>query len=89
MQAGSYLMKTQMTAIDALRAADQPRQLADWSKFTVPGGLRLSAQVDALVKGTKIKKASYHAALKQPKTLGLPKYAKNVLRASCSPTPTS
>ena len=37
----------------------------------------MSAQVDVLAKETKIKKASYLAALKRPKSLGLPKYAKN------------
>ena len=47
------------------------------SQFTVQEGLRLSAQVDALVKGTKIKKAAYQTALDKPKTLGLPAYAKN------------
>ena len=37
----------------------------------------MSAQVDELVKGTKIKKSAYEKALDNPKTLGLPKYAKN------------
>ena len=76
-QAGSYLMKTQMKAVDALRLLINPGSSRIRSKFTVPEGLRLSAQVDVLVKGTKIKKANFDAALKRPKTLGLPKYAKN------------
>ena len=76
-QAGSYLMKTQMTAIDALRLLINPGSSRIRSKFTVPEGLRLSAQVDVLVKGTKIKKSNFQTALKRPKTLGLPKYAKN------------
>ena len=76
-QAGSYLMKTQMKAIDALRLLINPGSSRIRSRFTVPEGLRLSAQVDVLVKGTKIKKASFEAVLKRPQNLGLPKYAKN------------
>ena len=45
-------------------------------QFPIPEGLRLNAQVDALVKGTKIKKSAYRAALAKPKALNLPKYAK-------------
>ena len=76
-QAGSYLMKNQMKAIDALRLLINPGSSRVRNRFTIPEGLRLSAQVDALAKGTKIKKSSYQAALKHPKRLGLPKYAKN------------
>ena len=76
-QAGSYIMKTQMQAIDALRLLINPGSSRIRSRFTVPEGLRLSAQVDVLVKGTKIKKSNFEAALKKPKNLGLPKYAKN------------
>jgi UPF0755 protein len=76
-QAGSYIMKTQMTAIDALRLLINPGSSRIRSKFTVPEGLRLSAQVDVLAKGTKIKKENFQAALKRPQNLGLPKYAKN------------
>jgi UPF0755 protein len=76
-QAGSYIMKTQMTAIDALRLLLNPGSSRVRSRFTVPEGLRLSAQVDVLAKGTKIKKSNFQAALKRPQNLGLPKYAKN------------
>jgi UPF0755 protein len=75
-QAGRYLMKTQMKAIDALRLLINPGSSKIRLQFTIPEGLRLSAQVDALVKGTKIKKSAYRAALDKPKTLNLPKYAK-------------
>ena len=75
-QAGRYLMKTQMKSIDALRLLINPGTSKIRLRFTVPEGLRLTAQVDALVKGTKIKKSAYQAALKKPKTLQLPKYAK-------------
>ena len=76
-QAGSYIMRTQMRAIDALRLLINPGSSRIRSKFTVPEGLRLSAQVDVLAKETKIKKSSFEAALKRPQNLGLPKYAKN------------
>jgi len=76
-QAGSYIMRTQMRAIDALRLLINPGSSRIRSKFTVPEGLRLSAQVDVLAKETKIKKSSFEATLKRPQNLGLPKYAKN------------
>src|SRR5918997_1331304 len=76
-QAGSYIMKTQMRAIDALRLLINPGSSRIRSRFTVPEGLRLSAQIDVLAKGTKIKKSNFEAALKRPQTLGLPKYANN------------
>jgi UPF0755 protein len=76
-QAGSYIMRTQMQAIDALRLLINPGASRIRSRFTVPEGLRLSAQVDVLVKGTKIKKSSFEAALERPRNLGLPRYARN------------
>jgi UPF0755 protein len=76
-QAGRYLMKTQMQAIDALRLLINPGSSKIRLQFTIPEGLRLSAQVDALVKGTKIKKSAFEKALDKPKKLKLPKYAKN------------
>ena len=76
-QAGTYAMQTQMRAIDALRLLLNPAGSRVRSQFTVQEGLRLSAQIDALVKGTKIKKADFQAALKKPDKLGLPSYAKN------------
>ena len=62
-QAGSYLMKTQMKATDALRLLINPGSSKIRSKFTVPEGLRLSAQVDVLAKGTKIKKSNFQTCL--------------------------
>ena len=76
-QPGRYLMRTQMPAIDALRLLINPGESRVRAQFTIPEGLRLTKQVDALVKGTKIKKSAYQAALKKPKSLGLPAYAKN------------
>src|SRR5918997_1872534 len=76
-QAGTYILKTQMRAIDALRLLINPGSSRVRDRFTVPEGLRLSAQVDVLSKETKIKKSSFQAALKRPQSLGLPRYAKN------------
>ena len=75
-QAGRYLMKTQMPAIDALRLLINPGSSKIRLQFTIPEGLRLTSQVDALVKGTKIKKSAYEKALAKPSVLKLPKYAK-------------
>lgn len=76
-QSGRYLMKTQIPAVDALNLLINPGESRIRSQFTIPEGLRLSAQVTALAKGTKIKKSAYKKALKDPKSLGLPAYAKN------------
>ena len=75
-QAGRYLMKVQMPAIDALRLLINPGSSKIRLQFTIPEGLRLTSQVDALVKGTKIKQSAYEKALDKPKALKLPKYAK-------------
>ena len=76
-QPGRYLMRTQMSAINALRLLINPGESRVRAQFTIPEGLRLTRQVDALAKGTKIKKSAYQAALKKPQSLGLPSYAKN------------
>lgn len=76
-QPGRYSMQTEMRAIDALTLLINPGQSRVRAQFTVQEGLRLSAQVNALVKGTKIKKSAYEKALDKPEKLGLPSYAKN------------
>jgi UPF0755 protein len=76
-QPGRYVMQTEMRAIDALTLLINPGQSRIRSQFTVPEGMRLTTQVDALVKGTKIKKAAFEKALDKPKRLGLPAYAEN------------
>ena len=75
-QPGRYLMRTQVPAIDALRLLINPGQSRVRAQFTIPEGLRLSKQLDALAKGTKIKRSAYEKALKNPKSIGLPSYAK-------------
>ena len=67
-QAGRYLMKTQMKAIDALRLLINPGSSKIRLQFTIPEGLRLSAQVDQLAKRTKIKKVLVPGSLGEAKT---------------------
>ena len=76
-QPGRYKMQTQVPAVDALRLLINPGESRVRVQFTVPEGLRLSRQVDVLAKETKISKSKYQNALKKPKDLKLPTYAKN------------
>ncbi len=59
------------------------------SQFTIQEGLRLSEQVSALVKATKIKKSAFEKALDKPDELACRSTPRTGPRASCSPTPTS
>ena len=76
-QPGRYRMQQKMPAVEALALLINPGSSRVRSSFTIQEGLRLSAQVNALAKATKIKKSSFEKALENPKNLGLPKYAKN------------
>jgi UPF0755 protein len=76
-QPGKYLMQKQMPAVDALALLINPGSSRVRSEFTIQEGLRLTEQVTALAKATKIKKSSFTKALDEPEKLGLPKYAKN------------
>ncbi|MBA8795105.1 UPF0755 protein [Friedmanniella endophytica] len=76
-QAGSYLMRTQIPAARALAILLDPAEYRVRNEVTVPEGLRLSSQVAVLAKETKISAAQYQAALKKPQQLGLPSYARN------------
>ena len=75
-QAGSYRMKTELPAKEALAILLNPSESRIRSQVTLREGLTLDQQVADLVKGTKISKKSFTAALDKPKTLGLPAYAK-------------
>jgi UPF0755 protein len=76
-QAGRYIMRTQIPASDALALLINPGESRVRVQFTIKEGLRLTQQVDALAAGTKIPKAKFQAALEKPKDLGLPRYVKN------------
>jgi peptidoglycan lytic transglycosylase G len=75
LQPGYYSLKKQMKAADALTVLLDPsaRILA---RVTLPEGLRLDETLKTLAKGTKLPLAKFEAALKDPKALGLPAYAK-------------
>ena len=70
-------MFTEMKAIDALRLLINPGESRVRAQFRIREGQRLSVQVNELVKGTKISKKAYEAALDKPKSLGLPSWADN------------
>jgi UPF0755 protein len=76
-QPGRYKMLTEMKAIDALRLLINPGESRVRVQFRMRDGQRLSTQINELVKGTKISKKSFQAALKKPETLGLPAWAEN------------
>lgn len=76
-QPGRYKMLTEMKAIDALRLLINPGESRVRTQFRMRDGQRLSAQINALAKGTKIPKKNFQAALKKPETLGLPAWADN------------
>lgn len=76
-QPGRYVLQRQMRAADAMELLINPGTALVRTQFTIREGLRLTAQIDALVKETKIPKADFERALDDPDELGLPNYAKD------------
>ena len=76
-QAGSYKMRTELPASVALKRLTTPQKYRIRRQVQVLEGQRLSQQIAALATGTKIPAKKFQAALKKPKSLGLPSYAKN------------
>lgn len=76
-QAGDYLMRTQLPAAVALERLTSPGKYRVSTQVQVIEGLRLSQQVKALAKGTEISAKEYRQALQSPGELGLPRWAKN------------
>jgi len=76
-QAGTYRLRTQVPAATALSHLTHPATYRIRNTVQVLEGLRLSDQIAALAKGTKISVKSYDAALRKPQDLGLPSWAKN------------
>lgn len=76
-QAGSYRMKTELPAKEALAILLNPSESRIRSQVTVREGLTLDQQVADLVKNTKISKRSFTSALDNSKAIGLPAYAKD------------
>ena len=73
-QPGTYRLRTQMRAADAVAALLNPAYRVI-EKVTVPEGLRVSQTVDVLARKSHLTKGQLRAALKKPKRLGLPDYA--------------
>ncbi len=75
-QPGTYRMKTQIPAATAVKILIDPANKVV-RRVTVREGLRITAVVPILVKGTGLTEEAFNAALKNPAALGLPEYAKN------------
>jgi len=75
-QPGTYRMKTQNPAARAVAILIDPANKVV-KRVTVREGLRVTAVVPILAKGTGLTEDSFTAALKDPGSLGLPEYAKN------------
>lgn len=74
-QAGKYNLKTQLPAKVALAMLLDPKNIVR-NRMTIREGLRLSQVVDAVAKATGVAKTDFDKALKDWKSLGLPKWAK-------------
>lgn len=75
-QPGTYRIKTQLPAKAAVKVLIDPSNKII-KRVTVREGLRVTAVVPILVKGTGLTAEAFNEALKKPETLGLPDYAKN------------
>ncbi len=84
-QAGSYLMKKQMPAIDALRLLINPGGSRVRTRFTVPEGLRLTEQLTVLAKGTKVKKVRVPGGAEEAEEPGLAQVREEQARRSAVP----
>lgn len=74
LQAGTYTLKTEMRAQDALQQM-LDAGVKDGKRFLIREGLRLTQQVTALSEQTEISEDAYRAALDNPAGYGLPEYA--------------
>jgi UPF0755 protein len=73
-QVGSYTMRLQMKAEDALTLLIDPANAVN-AAVTIPEGLRVVDIVKILVKNTDFSKKEFEAALADTAALGLPAYA--------------
>jgi UPF0755 protein len=71
---GYYQLKKQMSADDAFKVLDNPKDIVTAS-VTIPEGLRAVDIVHVLAADTKYSVADFQKALKQSSALGLPSYA--------------
>jgi conserved hypothetical protein, YceG family len=83
-QAGKYNLLTQLPARSALAMLlDKKNMVRNW--MTLAEGKWVSQQVATLSKATGLPKADFEAAIKDWKSLGLPKWAKNGLEGFLFP----
>jgi UPF0755 protein len=83
-QPGTYTLKKQMAAKDALAILVNPKNRTV-PRVTIPEGLWATEVFSALSKGTKVPVAEYQAAAKDPASLGLPASAKGNLEGYLFP----
>ena len=76
-QPGTYKMKTHLPAASAVARLIDPTTYKVVKRVVVREGLRVSAMVPVLAKGTGLTEDALNAVLKDPSKLGLPDYAKN------------
>ena len=83
-QAGKYNLLTQLPARSALAMLlDKKNMVRNW--MTLPEGRWVSQQVATLSKATGLPKTDFETAIKDWKSLGLPKWAKNGLEGFLFP----
>ncbi len=75
-QVGTYNLKTQLPAKTALAMLLDSKNIVR-NRVTLKDGQRLSQQVPALAKATKVAEKDFNARLKDWKKMGLPTWAKN------------
>lgn len=73
-QAGTYLMKREMSAADAVAVLVDPDNVAQ-EMVTVPEGMRVEDVVALLAKRTDFGAGQFEKVLARPERLGLPSYA--------------
>src|SRR5659263_170773 len=76
-QPGTYKMKTHLPAASAVARLIDPATYKVVKRVLVREGLRVSAIVPVLAKGTGLTEDQFNAVLKDPTKLGLPAYANN------------
>jgi UPF0755 protein len=76
-QAGTYKMKTHLPAASAVARLIDPATYKVVKRVVIREGLRVTAMVPVLAKGTGLTEDQLNAVLKDPSKLGLPAYANN------------
>jgi UPF0755 protein len=76
-QPGTYKLKTHLPASTAIAMLIDPAHNKVVKRVVVREGIRVTAAVKVLAKGTGLTEDQFNAALKDPSKLGLPAYAAN------------